>query len=128
MKAAVLHKVGGPFVVEDLTLQDPGEGEVLVRMAAAGICHSDWHFVTGALQRPFPVVLGHEGAGVVEEVGAGVTLVRPGDHVILNWSPDCGTCFFCTRGKNNLCEKFLKARRGGTLIASGLIPRSLLRF
>ena len=116
MKAAVLHEVGGPFVIEDLTLQEPGAGEVLVRMVAAGICHSDWHFVTGALQRPFPVVLGHEGAGVVEEVGAGVTRVRPGDHVILNWSPDCGSCFYCKRGRNNLCERFLRARRGGTLM------------
>ncbi len=116
MKAAVLHKLGGPFVIEDVDLEPPGPGEVKVRMVAAGVCHSDWHMVTGALRRPFPVVLGHEGAGIVEELGSGVTSVKPGDHIILNWSPDCGTCFYCTRGKRNLCETFRPARRAGTML------------
>ena len=85
MKAAVLHQLGGPFVIEDVELLDPKPGEVRVRLAAAGICHSDWHMVQGDLRRPFPVILGHEGAGIVEELGPGVSTVQPGDHVILNW-------------------------------------------
>ncbi len=69
MKAAVLHRVGGPFQIEEVELLPPEPGEVRVRMGAAGTCHSDWHFVTGDLSRPLPVILGHEGAGIVEEVG-----------------------------------------------------------
>lgn len=116
MKAAVLHEPGSPFVIEDLVLQDPRPGEVLVRLAASGVCHSDWHVVTGATRHPLPVVLGHEGAGVVEAVGEGVTRVQPGDHVILNWAPDCGTCFYCVRGQPNLCETFLRPIWAGTML------------
>ena len=104
MKAAVLYEVGGPFVIEELELLPPEPNEVKVRLAAAGTCHSDWHFVTGKLNRPKPVVLGHEGAGVVEEVGSQVTRVKPGQRVILNWAPSCGACFYCLRGQNGLCE------------------------
>ena len=68
-KAAVVHQQGGPFVIEDIEVQDPGPGEVLVRIAASGACHSDWHQVMGEIPKPFPAVLGHEGAGVVEELG-----------------------------------------------------------
>ena len=93
MKAAVLHEIGGPFVVEEVELLPPEPHEVRVRLAAAGTCHSDWHFVAGLLRRPLPLVLGHEGAGVVEEVGADVTSVRPGQHVILNWAPSCRRLF-----------------------------------
>ena len=95
MKAAVLHEVGGPFVIEEVDLQPPQPDEVCVRLAAAGTCHSDWHFVMGKLDRPKPVVLGHEGAGIVEEVGSQVTRVKPGQHVIINWAPSCGGCFYC---------------------------------
>ena len=104
MKAAVLHEIGGPFVVEEVELLPPEPHEVRVRLAAAGTCHSDWHFVAGLLRRPLPLVLGHEGAGVVEEVGADVTSVRPGQHVILNWAPSCGGCFYCLGGQSGLCE------------------------
>ena len=104
MKAAVLHEVGGPFVIEEVELQPPQPDEVRVRLAAAGTCHSDWHFVMGKLDRPKPVVLGHEGAGIVEEVGSQVTRVKPGQHVIINWAPSCGGCFYCLRGQNGLCE------------------------
>jgi S-(hydroxymethyl)glutathione dehydrogenase/alcohol dehydrogenase len=116
MKAAILHEPGSPFVIEDLVLEDPRPGEVLVRLAASGVCHSDWHVVTGATRHPLPVVLGHEGAGVVEAVGEGVTRVQPGDHVILNWAPDCGACFYCVRGQPNLCETFLRPIWAGTLL------------
>ena len=106
MKAAVLHKTGGPFSVEEVDLAPPQKGEVRVRLKAAGACHSDWHFVEGKLQRPLPAVLGHEGAGIVEEVGEGVQRVRPGQRVMLNWAPSCGSCFYCTHSKPGLCEIF----------------------
>jgi len=115
MKAAVVYETGGPFVIEDVTLQEPQPGEVLVRIAAAGVCHSDWHVVTGAMPYPLPVVLGHEGAGVVQAVGNGVTRVEPGDHVILNFAPDCGSCFYCLRGRPALCETLVTTRRAGCM-------------
>lgn len=106
IRAAVLDAPHRPFTIETLTLDAPGPGEVLVRLTAAGVCHSDWHLVTGATQHPMPVVAGHEGAGVVEAVGPGVTRVQPGDHVVLSWTPDCGECFYCQHDKPNLCETF----------------------
>ena len=117
MKAAVVHEHNSPFVIEDVTLEEPGPGEVQVRLAASGVCHSDWHVMIGHLfRRPMPVVLGHEGAGVVEAVGSGVTRVGPGDHVILSWAPECGTCFYCLRDRPGLCETFLNPRRNGTML------------
>ncbi len=112
VKAAVLHQVGGPFSVEEVELLPPESGEVRVRLAAAGICHSDWHFVVGDLPRPLPLVLGHEGAGIVEEVGEGVTSVQPGQRVILNWAPSCGTCFYCALSQPVHCETFWPWRNG----------------
>lgn len=106
IRAAVLNGPHQPFLIDTLRLDEPKTGEVLVRLAAAGVCHSDWHLVTGATRHPMPVVAGHEGAGVVEAVGPGVTRVRPGDHVVLSWTPDCGECFYCQHGKPNLCETF----------------------
>lgn len=94
IKAAVFYEKGQPFQIETLTLAPPQVGEVLVKVGAAGICHSDWHLMTGATTHPLPVVPGHEGAGVVEAVGPGVTAVAPGDHVALNWAPNCGACFY----------------------------------
>ncbi len=86
MKAAVLYEPGTPLVVEDLQLDPPKAGEVKVRVAANGACHSDLHVMTGDMRQPLPMVLGHEGAGVVEEVGAGVTSVKEGDHVVLSFN------------------------------------------
>lgn len=85
-------------------------------IAASGVCHSDQHLVTGATVHPMPVVAGHEGAGVVESVGEGVTSVRPGDHVILNWAPACGTCFYCTHGRSNLCGTYTAPLWAGTML------------
>ena len=116
MKAAVLHAPETDFVIEEVRLEAPRAGEVLVTLAASGVCHSDWHVVTGATVHPLPVVLGHEGAGIVEAVGAGVTHVQPGDHVILNWAPDCGRCFYCLRGQPNLCETFVGPLWAGTML------------
>ena len=116
IKAAVLFEAHKPFEILDLDLQEPRRGEVLVRIAAAGVCHSDYHLVSGATQHPMPVVAGHEGAGVVEAVGPGVDTIRPGDHVVLNWTPDCGHCFYCLRGKPNLCETWTELIWAGTML------------
>jgi S-(hydroxymethyl)glutathione dehydrogenase/alcohol dehydrogenase len=106
IRAALLTQPREPFRIETLHLEAPRSGEVLVRMQAVGVCHSDWHLVTGATRHPLPVVAGHEGAGVVEAVGEGVTRLKPGDRVILSWAPDCGECFYCLAGKPNLCETY----------------------
>lgn len=103
--AAVLRAVGEPLTVETLRLVDPGPHEVLVRLRASGVCHSDLHVTNGEWERPLPVVLGHEGAGIVEKTGVGVTLVRPGSHVILSWTPNCGRCRYCATGRPVLCAK-----------------------
>jgi len=104
IRAAVLYEANTPLVVEELELNDPQYGEVLVKMEAAGVCHSDWHIIKGEWnQFPFPLVLGHEGAGIVEQVGAGVTSVKPGDHVLLSWKASCGLCEMCQQGWPNLC-------------------------
>lgn len=104
MKAAVLYEYGSPLVVQEVELDPPREGEVLVRMAASGVCRSDLHTIEGVLPWALPVVMGHEGTGVVEEVGPGVAHVSPGDHVVLSWLPYCGRCRFCSAGRPNLCE------------------------
>ena len=104
LRAAVLHAFGQPLVVEDLELDPPKAGELAVRMAASGVCHSDLHVAQGIHPTSLPVVLGHEGAGVVEEVGPGVADLAPGDHVLLTWLPYCGRCRQCVRGRPNRCE------------------------
>ncbi|MBV9511856.1 MAG: alcohol dehydrogenase catalytic domain-containing protein, partial [Caulobacteraceae bacterium] len=90
MKAAVLREIGKPLSIEDVTINKPGPHEVLVRTMAAGVCHSDLHFLEGHYKTPLPVVLGHESAGVVEAVGAEVRTVKPGDHVVTCLSAFCG--------------------------------------
>lgn len=104
IRAAVLHDFGQPLVVEELELDPPKAGEVLVRMAASGVCHSDLHVAQGIHPTALPIVLGHEGAGVVEEVGPGVEGLGSGDHVLLTWLPYCGHCRHCARGWPNRCE------------------------
>ena len=102
MKAVVAQELN-KFSVEEVTLEGPKAGEVLVKMAATGICHSDLSVINGTLPLPLPMVLGHEGAGVVDQVGAGVTNIKPGDHVVLSFQPVCGACWFCIRGETHLC-------------------------
>ncbi len=112
MKAAVLYERNSPVVVEDIEVQGPRHGEVLVKVAATGVCHSCYHVVTGTLDYPLPTVLGDEGAGVVEEVGEGVTLVQPGDHVVLSWAPSCGHCIYCIQGYASVCLTASRIERG----------------
>jgi len=103
MKAAVLYEVNKPLVIEDVSISKPGPREVLLRTAYAGLCHSDLHFIEGLYPHPLPVVLGHESAGIVEEVGSDVTYVKKGDHVITCLSVFCGTCENCTTGHPAIC-------------------------
>ncbi len=103
MKAAVLNQVNEPLSIEQIEVREPRKGEVLVRTVASGVCHSDLHFMEGLWPTPVPVVLGHEAAGVVEEVGEGVTYVQPGDPVILSFVPFCGVCRDCIDGRPQLC-------------------------
>lgn len=115
-RAAILQQVGDPITVVTLELEPPRRGEVLVRIAAAGVCHSDWHLVSGATQHPLPALLGHEGAGEVMAVGPDVTHVAVGDHVALNWAPNCGRCFYCLHDSPNLCEAYLAPVWAGTMM------------
>jgi len=115
-RAAVLHQTGTPFRVEELDLAPPRAGEVLVRVQAAGVCHSDWHIASGATRHPLPVVCGHEGAGLVEALGPGVSHVRAGDFVALNWAPACGVCFYCAANRPCLCERYTAPVWAGTML------------
>lgn len=117
MRAAVQYAFGEPLVVEEVQLDPPREGEVLVGMAASGVCRSDWHTVQGIHPHPLPVILGHEGSAVVQEVGPGVDGLAPGDHVVLSWLPYCGACRRCVSGRPNLCERMERFDAG--MLADG---------
>jgi len=122
-KAAVAWKAGEPLTIETVDLDGPRAGEVLVEVKATGICHTDWFTLSGAdPEGLFPAILGHEGAGIVREVGAGVTTLRPGDHVIPLYTPECRQCKFCLSRKTNLCQK-IRATQG-----KGLMPDGTSRF
>jgi alcohol dehydrogenase len=124
MRAAVIREMmkprpyadSKPFAIEEVELEPPGEGEVLVRIRAAGLCHSDLSTVNGDRPRPMPMVLGHEAAGEVVELGPGVKGLAAGDHVILVFVPSCGGCVPCMEGRPGLCEPAVPANAGGTLI------------
>jgi S-(hydroxymethyl)glutathione dehydrogenase/alcohol dehydrogenase len=122
-RAAVAWEAGKPLSIEQVDLQGPQSGEVLVRIVATGVCHTDAFTLSGAdPEGMFPVILGHEGGGVVEEVGIGVTSLKPGDHVIPLYTPECGACKFCLSGKTNLCQA-IRATQG-----KGLMPDATSRF
>jgi S-(hydroxymethyl)glutathione dehydrogenase / alcohol dehydrogenase len=112
--AAVLYEFASPLAIEEIDVDGPRAGEVMVRMAASGVCHSDLHIQQGIHPCQLPVVLGHEGAGIVEVVGDGVSDLRPGDHVILSWLPYCGRCRFCLSGRPVLCDN-LRWSDAGTM-------------
>ena len=115
-RAAVLNRVGEPLAVDTLDMAPLAPGDVLVKVRASGLCHTDLVVIQGALAYPLPIVLGHEGAGVVEAVGSAVTSVRPGDHVICSWNPHCGHCFYCERAVPILCEPFTRHQPKGRLL------------
>src|SRR3954453_3742826 len=106
-KAAVLHQARAPLAIETVSAAALAPSDVLVRVRAAGLCHTDLEVIDGSLRYPMPIVLGHEAAGVIEEVGAGVRKVKKGDHVVLSWNPHCGHCFYCDRDAPILCEQYL---------------------
>lgn len=113
-KAAVLNAVDTPLQIrDDITVAAPQEGEVRVKMVASGVCHSDVSVQNGTIPLATPLVLGHEGAGIITEVGPGVTDRAVGDHVVLSWVPQCGECYFCTRGQGFMCEKNAAVSLGG---------------
>lgn len=103
VRAAVLPAVNAPLEITEIELPDPGPGQVRIRLAAAGVCHSDLSLSNGTLRQPAPAVLGHEGAGTVTAVGPDVTALAPGDQVVLNWAPSCGDCHFCRLAEPWLC-------------------------
>jgi S-(hydroxymethyl)glutathione dehydrogenase/alcohol dehydrogenase len=116
-KAAVMTGIDQPLEIrEDIEVEAPRAGEIKVRMAASGVCHSDLSMQNGTMMAATPIVLGHEGAGVVEEIGDGVTSVKPGDRVVISWVPQCGECFFCTRDQGYLCERASAALATGGLL------------
>ena len=122
-RAAVAHEAGKPLTIETVTLAGPKAGEVLVEIKATGICHTDEFTLSGAdPEGLFPAILGHEGAGVVVEVGAGVTSVKPGDHVIPLYTPECRQCDYCLSGKTNLCQAIRETQ------GRGVMPDGTSRF
>lgn len=122
-RAAVAWEAGKPLVIEEVSVEGPKKGEVLVRIVATGVCHTDAFTLSGAdPEGIFPSILGHEGAGIVEEVGPGVKSLKPGDHVIPLYTAECGKCKFCLSGKTNLCQA-VRATQG-----QGLMPDGSSRF
>jgi len=127
MKAAVLRRFDAPqpfadskpISIEEVTLDPPGPNEVLVRIGGAGLCHSDLSVMNGARPRPEPLVLGHEGAGSIVEVGSAITDVAPGDHIVFQFSPSCGRCRRCMEGRPQVCEAGAKAKAAGDLMGGG---------
>ena len=116
IRAAVLEQTGGPHHVQELDLAPPGAHEVLVRLRASGVCHSDFNAIDGTAETRCPAVLGHEGAGIVDAVGSGVTRVAVGDHVALSWAPSCGECAECLRDLPQLCSTAWPAMGTGGLM------------
>jgi len=106
-RAAVLHGIGAPMTIEPVVASEPGGSDVLVRIKAAGLCHTDLEVITGSLRYPLPIVLGHEAAGIVEQLGPAARGLKVGDHVVLSWNPHCGHCFYCDRDLPILCETYL---------------------
>jgi alcohol dehydrogenase (nicotinoprotein) len=120
-RAAVVYEPGKRIEVEELDLEGPGSGEVLIRYTHAGLCHTDLHIAQGDLEARMPMVLGHEGAGIVEEVGPDVTRVAPGDHVVCSFVPACGVCRYCATGRQSICDM-------GADLLSGNLPGNRFPF
>ena len=122
-RAAIAVVPGKPLIIDEIEVASPQAGEVLVRIVATGVCHTDAYTLSGSdPEGLFPAVLGHEGGGIVEAVGEGVSSVVPGDHVIPLYTPECRVCKFCTSGKTNLCQA-IRTTQG-----QGLMPDGTSRF
>src|ERR1043165_9623061 len=122
-KAAVAYKANEPLVIDEIEVEGPKAGEVLIEIRATGVCHTDAFTLSGAdPEGLFPAVLGHEGAGVVVDVGPGVTSVKKGDHVIPLYVPECRQCSYCTSGKTNLCQATRMTQ------GAGKMPDGTMRF
>jgi alcohol dehydrogenase len=127
IRAAVLNAMGAPapyaqskpLSIEQIELDRPGPGEILVKIAAAGLCHSDLSVIEGNRPRPMPMALGHEAAGIVEALGPGVDDLTKGDHVVMVFVPSCGHCLPCSEGRPALCEPGAAANGAGTLLSGG---------
>ena len=119
-KAAVLHAAKTPLSIETVTAGELQPTDVLVRVRAAGLCHTDLEVIDGSLRYPLPIVLGHEAAGVVERTGAAARGVKAGDHVVLSWNPNCGHCFYCDRDAPILCEQYLGEGPKGVAFDGGM--------
>ena len=127
MQGAVLYEPNTPLVIEEFDLPQPGPEHVRVRLVASGVCHSDWHIIKGDWPHiPIPSILGHEGAGVVEEVGAAVSGIAVGDHVVLSWKRNCGLCEMCQKGYPNLCDALPDERALPRFVGSERTMRKLL--
>src|SRR5512147_2826139 len=123
VRAAVAHEAGKPLTIETVSVEGPREGECLVEIKATGVCHTDAYTLSGKdAEGLFPSILGHEGAGVVVEVGPGVRSVKPGDHVIPLYTPECRQCKFCLSRKTNLCQAIRETQ------GKGLMPDGTSRF
>ena len=120
-RAAIIREPGKPWEVTELSLDEPRQGEVRIAFKASGLCHSDEHIQTGDSTGRLPMVGGHEGAGVIEAVGAGVTRVKAGDHVVCSFIPACGTCRYCSTGRQNLCD-------WGAQMMTGMLADGTFRF
>jgi NDMA-dependent alcohol dehydrogenase len=120
-RAAILTGTHRPFEVVELELDQPRRGELLLRMVAAGLCHSDIHIADGVMETRFPIVAGHEAAGIVAQVGPDVTKFKPGDHIVCSFIPSCGKCRYCSTGRQNLCDD-------GATILQGCMPDGTFRF
>src|SRR5262249_5756199 len=126
VRAAIAHEAKKPLTIEEVELEGPKAGEVLIELKATGICHTDWFTLSGAdPEGLFPTILGHEGAGVVVDVGSGVTSVKKGDHVIPLYTPECRQCEYCLSGKTNLCQP-IRSTQGQGLMPDGTSRFSLL--
>src|SRR5579864_12780 len=123
VKAAIAHKADAPLEIAQVDLEGPKQGEVLVEVKATGVCHTDAYTLSGRdPEGLFPAILGHEGAGIVADVGPGVRSVKKGDHVIPLYTPECRECSYCTSGKTNLCQA-IRATQG-----QGVMPDGTSRF
>jgi S-(hydroxymethyl)glutathione dehydrogenase / alcohol dehydrogenase len=119
-KGAVLEQVGQPLQIQTIELPELQAEDVLVRVQASGLCHTDWEVITGSLAYPLPIVLGHEGAGIVEAVGSAVSRVKVGDPVVCSWNPYCANCFYCAQDQRILCEPFLRHQPAGRQLDGGI--------